>query len=330
MATVKVVKDPAAPRDDTYKSGTIHTGPGESPSSVSRPTPKGKQASARPVTKGKLLRPGGPGGGPSKLATSRRTPAPAQPLPHRPTPAAQPAPPPQPKPAPQPVAAAAASHAHTNSTGSMRAPPPPPPAAPPAPKKPMAKVLYDFTSDRSNELTIRAGETVQIVSKEGNGKPPSPTNSQPELTNNPGWWLCMNSTTSTQGWTPEAYLEEQAAPPPTSKPAPPPAPPTSRPSPSPTPPANGTTAAAAAKAKPAPPAPPAKRPNMAARKMAPPPPPAAPRDSAVSMNSAESSGGSGRGTPNSSSNASLAGGLAEALRARQNAMHGQRDEDDEW
>lgn len=68
---------------------------------------------------------------------------------------------------------------------------------------------------------------------------------------------------------------------------------------------------------------------MAGRKMAP-PPPSAPRDSAVSMNSQDSSGGSGRGTPNSASNASLAGGLAEALRQRQEAMHGKQDDDDEW
>jgi myosin-1 len=55
----------------------------------------------------------------------------------------------------------------------VKAPPPPPPVAPPAaaaaPKKPTAKVLYDFSSDRANELTIRTGEIVQIVSKEGNG-----------------------------------------------------------------------------------------------------------------------------------------------------------------
>lgn len=134
----------------------------------------------------------------------------------------------------------------------------------------------------------------------------------------------MNMTTSAQGWTPEAYLEEQVAP--TPKPAPPPPPPAA-PRSTPAPATNG--AAAAAKAKPAPPAPPAKRPNMAARKAVPAPPPA-PRDSAVSMNSQDSSGASGRGTPNSMSNASLAGGLAEALRARQHAMQGKHDDDDDW
>ncbi|GES64890.1 myosin I MyoA/Myo5 [Aspergillus terreus] len=301
LATVKVVKDPGSSNVDTYKSSTIHTSAGEPPSSVSKPTPRGKQVAARPVTKGKLLRPGGPGGGPSKLA-SRPMPA-RQPVPQ---PAASQAPAPQPaavpRPVPQPVAAVAASHTRNASSGSMRAPPPPPPVSPPAPKKPMAKVLYDFSSAQSNELSIKAGELVEIVSKEGNG-----------------WWLCMNTTTSVQGWTPQAYLEEQkAAPPP-----PPPAAPRSTPA------TNGTATAAAAKAKPAPPAPPAKRPNMAGRKMAP-PPPSAPRDSAVSMNSQDSSGGSGRGTPNSASNASLAGGLAEALRQRQEAMHGKQDDDDEW
>ncbi|PYH41241.1 class I myosin myoA [Aspergillus saccharolyticus JOP 1030-1] len=318
LATVKVVKDPGSSNVDSYKSSTIHTSAGEPANSVSKPTPRPKQVAARPVTKGKLLRPGGPGGGPSKLASR---PAPArQPLPQQPAAAAaaavQPPPPaPQPaaqaRPVPQPVAAVAASHTRTASSGSVRAPPPPPPASPPAPKKATAKVLYDFNSDRSNELSIRAGEIVQIVSKEGNG-----------------WWLCMNMTTSVQGWTPEAYLEEQvvaAAP----KPAPPPPPPAAaRASPIPTTNGAGASAAAKAKAKPAPPAPPMKRPNMAGRKMAPAPPPA-PRDSAVSMNSAQDSpGGSGRATPNSA----LAGGLAELLKARQNAMQGQHhdDDDDEW
>jgi myosin-1 len=178
IATVKVVKDPATPPNiDNYKSHTIHTSPGEPPSSVSKPTPRPKQVAARPVTTGKLLRPGGPGGGPSKLA-SRPTPQ-ARPLPQSLPAAAQPPPAPQPtavpRPVPQPVAAvAAASHTRTASSGSVRAPPPPPPASPPAPKKATAKVLYDFSSGQSNELDIRAGEIVQIVSKEGNGKSLTP------------------------------------------------------------------------------------------------------------------------------------------------------------
>jgi myosin-1 len=167
LATVKVVKD--ASQGDSYKSGTIHTGSGEPPNSVSKPTPRGKQVAARPVTKGKLLRPGGPGGGPSKLASrpaADRRPVP-QPTPApRPTPAAQQAA--APRPVAQPVADLAAAHQRTSSTASARTPPPPPPATAPGPKK--AKVLYDFNSDNSSMLSIKAGELVQIMSKEGNGK----------------------------------------------------------------------------------------------------------------------------------------------------------------
>ncbi|KAJ5395028.1 Myosin tail 2 [Penicillium crustosum] len=322
LATVKAVKDPAAGNVDSYKSSTIHTSAGEPPNSVSKPTPRAKAVAARPVTKGKLLRPGGPGGGPSKLSQAARRPVPAaQPLPRStpqpaavPQPAAQPHVVPQPRIVPQPVATVAAAHSRNESyssvrsSGSARAPPPPPPAAPPpASRKPSAKVKYDYSSDRANELSITKGEIVEIVSKEGNG-----------------WWLCKNTTTSAQGWTPESYLEEVAVAP-APKPIPPPPPVAPRATPSPIP--NGAGAAAAAKTKPAPPAPPAKRPNMAGRKPAPPP---APRDSAVSMQSGDSSGASGRGTPNSASNASLAGGLAEALRARQSAMQGKHDDDDEW
>ncbi|EEH46923.2 myosin-1 [Paracoccidioides brasiliensis Pb18] len=317
LAIVKTMKDPAIARDDIYKSGTIHTSQGEPPNSVSRPTPRPKQVAGKPITKGKLLRPGGPGGGPSKLASrpaaSRPTPA-AQPLPHA---IAQPATTTS-RPVPQPVATVSASHNRTNSAQARAPPPPPPPppAAPPAAKKDTAKVLYDFNSERTNELSIRVGEIVQIMAKEGNG-----------------WWLCMNTTTSAQGWAPEAYLEEIVAPTPAAAPPLPPPPPSapraatiSNSNNNNNNPVNPITtngaSRAAAKAKPTPPAPPAKRP-VAGRKPA---APATPRDSAVSMNSQDSPGGSGRATPNSMNN--FAGGLAEALRQRQSAMKPQ--DDDDW
>ncbi|EEP77864.1 myosin-5 [Uncinocarpus reesii 1704] len=310
LATVKAVKDPSVPRDDVYKSSTIRTGPGEPASSVSKPTPKPKQVAGKPITKGKLLRPGGPGGGPSKLA-SRPKPA-VQHLPENPRAAKEPAGE-KFRPVAQPVAAVAQSHARTNSGSQNRPPPPPPPSQPPAPKKNSAKALYDFDSGRSNELPLRKGEIVQIVAKEANG-----------------WWLCMNIETSVQGWAPEAYLEPVAAQAPSPPPPPPPPsfPPQSKPAVTNNTLQNGPSRVngAAAKAKPAPPAPPAKRPNMARKAV----PAAAPRDSAVSMNSHESPSGSGRATPSSVSNASLAGGLAEALRARQSAMHGKDQDDDDW
>ncbi|KAG7005899.1 myosin-1 [Physcia stellaris] len=326
-SVVKVIKDPSVQRDDMYKSGTIHTGPGEPPNSRSRPTPKRKQVAGKPITQGKLLRPGGPGGGPSKLAsrpaaTSRPVPQPmsqAQPATSQPraipTPAAaQSRPiPPQPsasqsRPVPQPIAAVnGISHnrnvSASSTTRSVPPPPPPPPVA--APKKDTYKVLYDFSGQSGNELTMIKGEIIEVIQKENNG-----------------WWLGKKLDGSSQGWTPSAYLVQEAV-----KPAPPPPPPTAV-----APVANGHITGSdgvAKKAKPTPPAPPAKRP--AGRKPA---PPLAPRDSAVSMGG--SSGGSGRETPDGPGGAkgggvSLAGGLAEALRARQMATQGKgRDDDDDW
>jgi myosin-1 len=131
-----------------------------------------------------------------------------------------------------------------------------------------------------------------------------------------GWWLAKTATG--EGWAPSAYLKEEAPPAPVIRPTPPP-PPAAAPR------VNGANGAngPVARAKPAPPAPPAKRP-AAGRKPAPPP---APRDSGLSMNGSVGSGtDSGRNTPTPS----LAGGLAEALRARQNAMQKGREDEDDW
>lgn len=113
-----------------------------------------------------------------------------------------------------------------------------------------------------------------------------------------------------QGWGPSAYLKEETtslSSGTTTRPVPP-APPKSN--------GNGPIA----RTKPSPPAPPAKRP-VSGRKPATTP---TPRDSAVSINTNGS--GSGRSTPTPS----LAGGLAEALKARQAAMQRGRDDDDDW
>jgi len=87
------------------------------------------------------------------------------------------------------------------------------------------------------------------------------------------------------------------------------------------------TNGAAVRGKPTPPAPPAKRP-AAGRKPAPPP---APRDSGKSMGTA-TNGASGSGTDSgrNTPTPSIAGGLAEALRARQSAMQKGKDDDDDW
>ena len=59
-AQVKFIKDETVPRNDTYKSHTVHVPSGEPPSSLSRPMPKKKEGVVRPITQGKLLRKGGP------------------------------------------------------------------------------------------------------------------------------------------------------------------------------------------------------------------------------------------------------------------------------
>ncbi|KAH7133438.1 P-loop containing nucleoside triphosphate hydrolase protein [Dactylonectria estremocensis] len=192
MQQVKVLKDSQQPVD-FYKSGAVHTQPGEPPSSTSRPTPKGKPVPPRPITRGKLIKPGGPGGRPARL-TGGRTPQ-ARPgggsrsVPQPPAAIAaaatvqtsRPTPPSNPRAVAASVIAPAAhkplsNHAnHTKNQGSTgasgtRVPPPPPPAAPPAAKpKIMAKVLYDFSGQKENELSIVAGELVEIVQKESNG-----------------------------------------------------------------------------------------------------------------------------------------------------------------
>ncbi|KAI1119099.1 P-loop containing nucleoside triphosphate hydrolase protein [Nemania sp. NC0429] len=300
MQVVKVLKD-SQQTVDFYKSGAVHTQPGESPSSISRPMPRANPVPPRPITRGKLIKPGGPGGRPSRLTGARShaaKPGPAaahsRPVP---TPAAVQAPRPVPTPAavqvprPVPTPAAAISHvpSHTrnrSSTSSHRAPPPPPPPpAPPARPRVMAKVLYDFASHRENELSIKAGDMIEVVQKESNG-----------------WWLAKSG--SGQAWIPAAYVEEQA-PAPVLIPRAPPAPP-------------GTNGAGRTR-----PVPPAKRPT-AARK----PGSLQARDSGMSMNG--NGGGSGSGSDGSRSNTpTIAGSLADALLARKNAMQ-KKDDDDDW
>ncbi|KAI5273235.1 hypothetical protein E4T47_03466 [Aureobasidium subglaciale] len=323
LATVKVVKDQTVARDDLYKSGTVHVGPGEPPNSVSKPTPKAKSIPGKPITSGKLLRPGGPGGQPSKLA--------ARPVPRsRPVPQARPLPSGnqglpagllpattvntpaaaaaaaqaamQQKPVPAPVAALnGTGHARTASAGSARAPPPPPPPAAATPKEPQFKAMYDFAGQTAGELSLTKGEVILVTQKENNGMLLEP-NQGVVANERLGWWLAKRMDESASGWAPSAYLEEV-----TSKPAPPPPPPVQARSMPPAPPkANGAPAGK----KMAPP-PPAKRP--AGRKPAPPAP-----------------GGGGSGTDSGTSTpptGGLAGGLAEALRARSKAMR-QNDEED--
>jgi myosin-1 len=164
MQLIKVVKD-STMRDDFYKSATVHTTQGEPPNSVSRPMPKGKPIPAKPFTKGRLIKPGGPNGRSSKLSSNNRNTKPvAQ------TSAAIP------RPVPQLASAGIPSHTrNTPSTSSARHVPPPPPPAPPAkPAEPQYRVLYDFAGQSANEVSIVKDELVTILQKENNGNIHSP------------------------------------------------------------------------------------------------------------------------------------------------------------
>lgn len=178
-AQIKAIKDPQVQRDDVYKSGQIHTGPGESPNSISKKTPKGKPVAAKAITSGKLLKKS-TGGKLSQQAANRRPPPATQPLPGasaRPAERVVPQPVPQasrPQPAavPQPVAALSNGPSHARNASANRAPPPPPPPAAAAapPKDPQFKAMYDFQGQTSGELSLTKGEIVFVTQKENNGK----------------------------------------------------------------------------------------------------------------------------------------------------------------
>lgn len=168
MQIIKVLKDSTL-REDFYKSGAIHTSQGEPSNSVSKPLPKPKPVAAKPFTSGKMVRRGGPGGGPSKLSSTTRNTQPVM----RPATTV-----PQAKTVPQPPAAMAIPN-HTRNTSSVSSgravppPPPPPPAMTPAAKSikgPIYKALYDFAGQTATEITMKKGDRLVIKQKETNGK----------------------------------------------------------------------------------------------------------------------------------------------------------------
>ncbi|KAL5535659.1 MYO1_1 [Sanghuangporus sanghuang] len=223
-AQIKFVKDETVPRDDVYKSHTVHVPSGEPPNSLSRPPAKRKPGVVRPITQGKLLRAGGPD---KPKTTSRPRPA-AQSLPGKAA-----APPPSIRPAPAAAAPSAMSApkpaVQSFSTGAGVPPPPPPPpppgkatapvappqssakvssppapaslpvraAAPPAPPPPppppeepevqMYKARFAFEG-QPGEMSLQKGDLVELVEKDDNG-----------------WWLVKKN--GEEGWTPSNYLE---------------------------------------------------------------------------------------------------------------------------
>ncbi|KAK0550931.1 class II myosin [Tilletia horrida] len=206
-------KDETVPRDDVYKSSTVLVPSGEAPGSVSRPPARRKPGVVRPITSGKLIRPGGPQGGRPRPAAStpRAIPKPAQKLPTGAPSAASQVPTngvsaagAAARLAARPAAAAAAAATAavvTNGSAPVRAPPAPParaaPPAPPAPPAvPMHKALYAYATTNEGEMALVEGELVEVVNKDQDS-----------------WWLVKKN--GVEGWAPTSYIdpEPQKAPP---------------------------------------------------------------------------------------------------------------------
>lgn len=206
MATITFKKDEmirGPGGDDVYKSSTVSVPSGESPTSQSRPVPRRKPGLVRPITQGKLLRPGGPSkarAAPKPIASNRSTQPAALPGATAKKTAATPA-------APAAVAgiASVGGGSAASKRTSVAAPPPRPPPPPAAPSKPMYKALYDFDSSNEGEMALVKDEQVEVIQKDEAG----------------GWWLIKKG--GVEGYAPGSYLElVPPKPQPKAAPAPPP------------------------------------------------------------------------------------------------------------
>ncbi|RDX51151.1 hypothetical protein OH76DRAFT_1401924 [Lentinus brumalis] len=210
-AQIKFIKDETVPRNDTYKSHTVHVPSGEPPNSQSYPMPKRKEGVVRPITQGKLLRKGGPSD--KKPTASRPKPA-SQPLPG--------------KSAVTPAVKPPAATSSTTASAAPRAPPPPPrgpvapPPPPPEPDVDLYKAKYAFEG-QEGEMTLKKDDIVELVEKDDNG-----------------WWLVKKD--GVEGWAPHNYLELVPPKPKAAAPPPPPPPPPAAKRPTPAPPAAAAAA----------------------------------------------------------------------------------------
>ncbi|KAG8905402.1 class II myosin, partial [Tulasnella sp. 403] len=172
-------KDETITHDDVYKSHVVSVPSGEPPTSVSRPPAKRKAREVRPITKGKLLKAGGPSG--PKPATAPRPKPQAQPLPTQSslgltTSNVQP-PPTFAAKSVTPAAKATPPAVKRISAGAAAAapPPPPPPPPPPAaipesepePEVPLYKALYPFEG-QPGEMSLAKDDAVELLEKDEN------------------------------------------------------------------------------------------------------------------------------------------------------------------
>jgi myosin-1 len=197
MTTIQFVKDPKVPRDDVYKSSTVHVPEGLPPMSESRPTPRSRPApSASTYNKPRTTTARPSQGRPSN--GYGQPPAYGQPTQTYGQPA-------------QAYSQPAQASRHTPQNSRERAqppPPPPPPAQPPAPAapvEPIYRAVYDFQGQTASELSFSKGDVLDIMKKEGNG-----------------WWLAKKN--GQEGWVPQNYLKEEMPAPKPTPVAPPPAP----------------------------------------------------------------------------------------------------------
>ncbi|KAJ3855257.1 P-loop containing nucleoside triphosphate hydrolase protein [Lentinula lateritia] len=186
-AQIKAVKDETIQKDDLYKSHAIHVQSGEPPNSLSRPAAQRKPGTVRPITQGKLLRPGGP----TKSKPASKPKPVAQKLPGQTTtPAAQSI-------MPKPIPASTNGVARAAPAPPRASVPPPPPPPPVHPAAELYKAKYAFNGEEG-EMSLKKDDIVEVISKEGDN----------------GWWLVKKDVP------PTAPLAAPKPPPHRSKPAP--------------------------------------------------------------------------------------------------------------
>ncbi|KAJ3348930.1 class II myosin [Allomyces javanicus] len=190
--TFKAVLDPSLKVAWEFKKDKIHAAPGQPASSVTKP-PCRKKPRAPTAAKAKAKKP---------VVATRQTTKPV--ATSRPAATASSS-------YAAPVAVAAVAAAAATSPPPTRARPTPPPTARRStPAKPMFKVLFPFAGQDTGELSVAAGDLVDVLRREENG-----------------WWLAKTNA-GDEGWVPSNYLEEVPV---EAAPVPPPAPP--RPAPAP-------------------------------------------------------------------------------------------------
>lgn len=315
VTTIKFQKDNTVSRGDQYKSGAVRVSQGLPGNSVSNPTPKKRatppgQARARPrpqpkpaaVRRTPPAPPSSqplPGGGSSAAvaaAASAYSPAPVQH--HIPTPAPAPAAAarvPVARPAAQtPAAQTPPARRPVSTIKQHKAPPPPPPPVAqqtlPPPPPPSEPTYKALYDFASGESNQLSISKGEIVFMIKQGAD--------------GWCLAKRQDGSQEGWTPFTYLEEVKTAPVA---APPPPPPVGR--------------------KPAP-APPAKKQSLQTPSAA-----TTPSYGNTATPSPQPSLGSGLAEAlkqKKQANNSLAGGLADALKARTGRRDSDESEDDDW